>query len=363
MSAQPASQTVAQLSTRVDVVAFRKALQAATKLAGRAKTPQVIALRADRTGLTLDTGDEETHVTMRVPGWSGTGSRVAIPAGDLKRLLRAVPAGSATLDVAEDVTLTVGDVLATCRPAEAAWTPVPKVDGKPVDLDPDEFDLLARIATAAATDAGRPVIESVQLDGTIARATDSYRLVFGRVSRRRMADGALVPAALIPKVAAAARGRDVTLTCDEKHVRLAWTRDDIDTTVTAALVEGSYPDTKKLVDQLCEAPADAVEVDRQDVLAVVARHVAVAHGNYSCPTQFVVTDDGVTVTTRNYPAELVEPVGFPWPGESAFRGEFLSSVFRTVTDETVTVEFRSALKPLLVRDSNVTALLMPMRVS
>lgn len=363
MSAQPATQPVPSLSARVDVAAFRKALQTATKLASHPKIPQSVVLRADRSGLTLDTNDSETHVTMRVPGWSGTGNQVAVPAPDLKRLLRGVPAGSATLTVDDTVTLAVGDVIATCRPAELEWAPLPKVKGKAVDLDPDEFDLLARIAGIASDDDGRPVLTAVQLDGTTARATDSYRLVFARVSRRRMGDGALVPAALIGKVCAAARGRDVTLTCDDKYARFEWTRDDIETSVTVALVEGSFPDTKSLMARYFdEVPAESAEVPRQDVLAILGRHIAVAHGNTSCATEFLVDDDGTTVKSRNYPAELVEPAPFDWPGTSAFNAGFLASIFRAITSETATVEYRDHLKPLIVRDDEVTALLMPMRV-
>lgn len=357
------------LTARVDVATARKAVALAKKAGGR--TPPVLEgvnLSAHDGRLRLSATDLDVAMTVDVPSWDVAGSPVVVSAGLLGRVLRGVPAGTATL-TADDETLTV-----TVGPVEASVRLFPVIDWPalppPVDgghsLTADEMGLLARVASAAADTDGRPVLTGVYLDGTRASATDSYRAFTARVSRRRLADGAVVPAATITLVATSARGRDVTLACDGHKASWRWSRDDLDVVLSQPHIEAGsilYPDVPKLMgDALDPSP---VTVDRQAWADVVRRHVAVLHGSRgNSPTTFTPGDGGLVVeskTADHVLSETVDLAGFTV--RCAFNPRLLLSVLDACAGPTVGLYQRDdELKPIAVGDGTLTALLMPMRV-
>lgn len=357
------------LTARVDVATARKAVALAKKAGGRRRIlPVLEAVNLSAAGgrLRMSATDLDVAMTVDVPSWDVAGAPVVVSAKLLGRVLRGVPAGTATLTSdGERLTVTVGQVEASLRTMpHDDWPTLPvPVDGGHT-LTADEMDLLARIATFAATEDGRPLLTAVHLDGTRASATDSYRAVTGRVTRRRLADGAAVPAATVRLVAQSARGRDVTLACDEHQASWRWSRDDLDVVLTQPHIEGGpsiYPNVAKLVSGTFDVPA--VEVDRQAWADVVRRHVAVLHKIYA-PTTFTPGDGGLVVESKTDDHVLSETVDLPgFTTRCAFNPRLLLSVLDACAGPTVDLYvLDNHLKPIGVFDGTLSALLMPMRI-
>lgn len=356
------------LSARVDVTTLRKAVTVARKATGRRVTlPALAAVRLDVVDdqLELYATDLEQTITVKAPAWDASGGPVAVMGHDLTRLLRGVPKGPATLTVTDQAAeLEAGRVRGAVRvmPVEDMPTDEP-CTGDPTTLNPDQMAMLARVAQAASPDEARPVLTAVQIDGTRANATDSYRLYRGVVHHRRLADGALVPARAIRMVAQVARGRDVTFRTDEARSGFAWSRDDLDVDLTVRHIEGHYPDTAKLIGHAVDdEAATEVEIDRAVLLDVARRHAAyIGSWMAHAPVLLRPSDGGMEVRTGSDGSELVETVDVPWPSTAAFNPEFLVDILTAAAADTVTVRFRNGLKPLLVHGDGIDLLLMPMR--
>lgn len=224
-------------------------------------------------------------------------------------------------------------------------------------------DLAGRVCPAASTDASRPILQGVHLtvgEGALRMvATDSYRFHVAESA----ADGeldAIVPASAMRDALATMRG-DVTISRSENQVRF----ESGDTTVVTRVIEGAFPDIKRL---LPGSFATTLRFDRDEFSMALRRAGVTATGNPTVSVGIDPLEMFVQLTCRN---ERQDESKDAFVGEvdgdavlTAFNVRFLADVLGGCGPE-ATMQIVGAQQPSVFRsygDVSFLAILMPVRV-
>lgn len=347
----------------------RKALASALKhvtpaVAKGGSLPVLSGVRIEATsaGLDLCCSNLDLTATSLVVDATDVEDGIAIPpAGQLQRIVDKLGGEHVHLELEENtLTITSGETVATVRtwlPDE--WPKVTYPDGDSVLWSELDVDAIARIVPMAAVDGNRPVICGVYFAEGSAFTTDSYRM--GMVhDLPDLGRPALIPATALRVILAA--GEAVEVTVGEREVTMVVG----ERTVTTRLIEGEYPDVKRLVpgrqpSSLTFAREElAVAVDRASLAAVVdtrsksSRAIHVERDGDKARVSATDPDTGATVSdVIGCRGDFEQSIGW--------NPDFLGDILDAAVDDDITVELTDNLKPSVVKTGRLTLLLMPVR--
>jgi DNA polymerase-3 subunit beta len=154
--------------------------------------------------------------------------------------------------------------------------------------------------------------------------------------------------------------KDVTVSLTQTHLTVQVN----DTRLTARLLDGNYIDYKRIIPKECKT---RVLVDTAELLTITDRAQLIAReGNNSILMHFegsTLTVSAESFVRRSEDTMEVSIVGDPI--DIAFNPKYVINILRSVTDETVYLEFNSPISPCVIRPVQGDAylyLIVPMRV-
>lgn len=312
-----------------------------------------VRIDADDT-IRLTATNLELTITAEVEGDSDPGSLV-VPHRLLSAFVDRAPAGTVTIELGEQVTVTAGDSTGTFWPLPVVeWPRLPEVDGTPVVLSAEHVDLVRRTLHAASVDTKRPALTGVHLSGEHVITTDSYRMAVATIG------GADFPTATLPAdaVRAALKGADgyVEATIGQHHAQLSHSG----TTWTTVLLEGDYPPVLRLLRD--ESP-HTLTVDAARLGEALGRMGVLAGEN---TTRIRPDGDKAIVSAKVHDIGEVTDV-VPCSGdvdfEVAFNPGFLADLLEAAQSDEVTIGLVDALKPVMVHTEALQLLLMPVKAA
>jgi DNA polymerase-3 subunit beta len=338
---------------------FAEAVAFAAKATINGFAAITLAFRDQR--VAVQATDLSTTVQIKLPVKGKKSTTVALDAAMLKRFTGALRRQE-HVDIsitADQVTLQAGDLVYEMRPYLDAPIVVTPDQVNPVDFDRGLFAAAVKVAgVAAGTDAARVILTGILFDEGKAVATDSYRLVvhdapdFGRPL--------LIPAKALALAAAVTR--------DEENVRIDVLDHQVHfvsplRSVVIRLIDGQYPDWRKLLD----TPGPVTVAVERTAIVDRLRKVALAGGD-STPVRLTVGADDIAITIHEVdrangaagiPATVdgtLDPVGV--------NPQYLSELLAAVDVPEVVLHFTNTLKPFTVTADEATwlLLLMPVRI-
>lgn len=280
--------------------------------------------------------------------------QVLVPAAMLAKAA-AVLADEVAIDVGPTaVTLTTGDATITLPCVDPAT--YPRLEWlAPDDAVPlgDTWERLGDVTKAASVDqGGKPVLRAVRFaEGTVV-GCDSFRL--------HWADAPADLAATVPTdglaVVRKALDGEVSLATGERTAMFT----DGDTDVVVQLLDGGYPNWRPLTEMAdpMALTVDAVALDEAVVVAsVVDDSAGLIHVDISY-------DDGQVTVARidkdHGAAEAACPASGTWPAAPVrLRAGWLRQILAATGDEVVAIEATSPLKPIRIRGTRVSSVLVP----
>lgn len=289
------------------------------------------------------------------------GVDLLVPAGALTRMVSSMSGETVTLERTDALSVGIrcGRTKANLSTIDpGGWPRFPALHAEAHELTPVQVELIRRVAHAASTDKGRPVLVGVHLDGDTARATDSFRLA--SVPLDLGDDWAPIT---IPSHALAAvlgHADDLTIQADANAARLTAG----DTTWTTRLVdqEGGYPAFARLIR---DESAHHLTVNREALVESVGRALTI-DGDTSAVRLGIV--DGDLVVTRRGLGDSINDVlditadsGGTIP-DVAMDGRYLVDLLNAATGDEVTLEIEDELKPIVMHDGEWVGLIMPVRI-
>lgn len=346
----------------------------------RATLPALSGVRMEISGdeLIFESTDLEMSSRLVLPVQAEQDGAALVPGRLLGDVVRSLPQAAIEAEVTNDrMHLECGRAkfdLRLMAVEDFPSMPAPDPAATSATMKAEQFSTaVSQVARAASSDDHRPVLTGVLLESTDTTlsvvATDSYRLAIRTLSW----DAAVRVQSLIPRRAldearrvADQLGSDIQLILEGAQATI----DFPDRRLTSRLIDGKFIDYRQLLPDSWER---RLRVTRRELMEVVRRVAVVGETNASAtPVTLHIDADTIRVTAGNGElgeAEEALPAEFEGePLEIAFNPRYLTDGLDAVSDEEITLEFRDALKPAVLRpvgdhiDGDFLYLLMPVRL-
>lgn len=243
-------------------------------------------------------------------------------------------------------------------------------ESEALTLDAERFKAAVdQVSRAASSDEGRPILTGVLLtatsEGLRLVATDSYRLAMRDVKGINVIEEdqeVLVPNRALKELS------KIVGTHEEIELRLGKRNASFkvdNTTITTRLIDGTYPDYKRLIP---ESAGHNLTVDRQTFAATLKRIRLMATDSKPIRLTMSATEQLKVSAIAQDVGEGHESIDSEYSGEDimiAFNPEYLIDGAETIQGEEVVMETMGELKPATMKsteDESFIYLLMPVRV-
>lgn len=231
---------------------------------------------------------------------------------------------------------------------------------------PEFKKALSQVVFAASGDDARPVLNGVYFHsvGTqaIVVATDSYRLAENKVGKAPKPINFLVPASAVQDLLRIISDTDkeVTVTHDDQQVLF----NVGDVSLVARLIEGNYPDYRKLIPAKFETIARLARADLLNISKVSSLFARESAGSITIKAD---KEDGVSINA--IASQLGEntakaPAKVTGGGEVTLNSRYLIDALNAFSAEEVEFCFNGKLEPVILRSPGETGyihLIMPLR--
>lgn len=354
---------------------FLEAVTAVERVSGKnlaLPVLQTVLLEATRTGLMLRSTNLELGIERQLPAKVTEEGVVCVPAGLMANTISHLRGVTPVVLATDEHTLSVMADNGSARlklvsPEE--FPPLPKVEEKAVKLPAAALmRVLRSVSYSASASTIKPELGSVSVysgeSGIIAVATDSFRLAEKIVPY----SGAAVPPMLIPirsvneiaKVLEEMGEGEAALSVGEHQMALAGEG----VYLTSRLVEGTFPDYRKIIPTAFTSEAVML---RADILHVLRR--ATVFADKFNQVTFTIDPGSKTfsVFTKNTEVgEVNDAVAAAITGEAitmSFNLRYVTDAFQSIAVDSVSFSFAGAGKPMVIRgvaDHSFTYLVMPM---
>ena len=249
--------------------------------------------------------------------------------------------------------------------------PIMRAKGDVVDIKVNAEQLrnmIEHTVFAVSQDDSRPVLTGALIEANADLltfvATDSFQFAMtslhtqnSDVEKRTIVQGKVLNE--LAKMAEETE-KDVTVSLTQTHLTVQVN----DTRLTARLLDGNYIDYKRIIPKECKT---RVLVDTAELLTITDRAQLIAReGNNSILMHFegsTLTVSAESFVGRSEDTMEVSIVGDPI--DIAFNPKYVINILRSVTNETVYLEFNSPISPCVIRPVQGDAylyLIVPMRV-
>lgn len=230
-----------------------------------------VLLRTVDNRLTVSATNLEIAITEHVGAKVGAEGAITVPARLFQEYISSLPAGNIDLSVKENkLHISTGSYQSTINGIAADDFPVVPTIEKTNGWTINAKDLkkgLQQVIFAAANDETRPILTAVYLHThkghLYAVATDSYRLAEKRLIALKEDIGLLIPSTALQDLLRIIGDQDTDLTiyADTQQVLFSIGESEL----ISRLVDGNYPDYRKLIPSSFAIKAD---VDRSEFLNV-----------------------------------------------------------------------------------------------
>jgi DNA polymerase-3 subunit beta len=226
---------------------------------------------------------------------------------------------------------------------------------------------LQQVVMAASSDEARPVLTGLLLhtfEGKLyLAATDSYRLAEKVLSANDEQIELLVPGSAMQdllRILGDYEG-DVEVTSDEQQILFRVG----DVELVARLIEGKYPDYRKLIPQSFEVTANLKRADLLNVTKVSSLFARESAGSITIN----VDETAQNVSIRSVASQLGENTAtanakVTGTGTITLNSRYLLDALHALNGDDVTFSFNGKLEPTVIRDpasEDYTHIIMPLK--
>jgi DNA polymerase-3 subunit beta len=226
---------------------------------------------------------------------------------------------------------------------------------------------LQQVVMAASTDEARPVLTGVLLHTSEGKlfmaATDSYRLAEKQLGANAEQIELLVPVSAMQDVLRIVGDfeGDVQVTSDEQQILFRVG----DVELVARLIEGKYPDYRKLMPQSFETVATLKRADLLNVTKVSSLFARESAGSITIN----VDESAQNLSIRSVASQLGENTAtadakVTGTGVITLNSRYLLDALHALGGEDVTFAFNGKLEPTVIRDpaaDDYTHIIMPLK--
>ena len=353
---------------------LNRALGSVARVANSRTTLPVLAnvlIKTSNSRLSLSATNLDIAITHYIGAKVSEEGSITVPARLMQDFVSSLPSGVINLELEETkLRVTTDQYKSVVNGIVADDFPVmPAISGGTKwNVDAALFKKgLQQVVFAASSDESRPVLTGVLMHTAGGKlyiaATDSYRLAEKELGGNKSEVNLLVPATAMHdllRILGDFEG-SVQVTHDDQQVLFQVG----DVELTARLVEGKYPDYKKLI------PSDfATEVTLKRADFVNVTKVSSLFARESAGSVTIEVDEaGNTLSIRSVASQLGENTAtangkVTGSGSITLNSRYLLDALGVLSGETVTFGFNGKLEPTLLHDSDskdYSHIIMPLK--
>jgi DNA polymerase-3 subunit beta len=338
---------------------LNRALGSVARVANSRGTLPILAnvlIRTDNNRLSLSATNLDIAITHYIGAKVADGGSITVPARLMQDFVNSLPNGVIELDLQETkLHVTTDQYKSVVNGIVADDFPVmPAIgSGKKWKLPADSFKkALQQVVFAASNDETRPVLTGVLLqtfEGELRMAaTDSYRLAEKRLGANKEDVNLLIPASSMQdllRVLGDADG-DVSVTHDDQQI--LFQVGDIE--LVTRLVEGKYPDYKKLIPEKFATQATLKRADLVNVTKVSSLFARESAGSVT-----IELDESGKLSIRSVASQLGENTAsaeakVTGSGSITLNSRYLLDALGVLHGDQVTFGFNGKLEPTRLLD-------------
>ena len=341
-----------------------KALNSVARVANTRNTLPVLSnvlLKTTGTRLSISATNLDIAITHYIGSKVSEEGAITVPARLMQDFVTSLPNGVIDLDT-EDYKMhihtdkyesTINGVLAEEFPVMPAITKGTKWSIPAKTLK----SALAQVVFAASGDEARPTLTGVYfhtVDGTLfAAATDSYRLAEKELIKTKSNTQLLVPANATQDLLRVISDHEdnVEVTYDEQQV--LFKAGDVE--LVARLIEGAYPDYRKLIPQKFAITAKIKRTDFMNVAKVSSLFARESAGSVTIQ----VDETSNQISIRSVASQLGEntataDASAKGSGEITLNSRYLLDALQAINEEEVVFGFNGKLEPSVLKPATST---------
>ncbi|MDB5160726.1 MAG: Beta sliding clamp [Candidatus Saccharibacteria bacterium] len=349
-----------------------KALSSVARIANSRNALPILSnvlLKTENNRLSIAATNLDIAITHFIGSKIEKNGAITVPARLMQDFISNLPDSVLDLELTENkLKINTDKYHSTINGIPAEDFPVmPAIKGDNLwNIDAKEFKkALSQVVLAASNDDARPVLTGVYFHAeggnVIAAATDSYRLAERKVGKSKEAINFLVPASAAADLLRIISDGDkeVAVTHDEQQVLFQVG----DVTLVARLIEGNYPDYKKLIPSKFETTARLTRADFLNIAKVSSLFARESAGSITIK----VEDKSVSINSiasqvgENTATADAEVTG---GGEVTLNSRYLVEALNAFSTEDIEFCFNGKLEPCILRsgsDPSYLHLIMPLR--
>lgn len=296
---------------------------------------------------------------------------ITVPARLMQDFVSSLPAGVITLDLDDyKLNMATDQYQSVINGVSAEEFPVmPAIsNGKAWTVSGPQFKKsLQQVVMAASSDEARPVLTGVLLhvvdDKIYMAATDSYRLAEKQLEVNGEAVEMLVPVSAMQDLLRLVGDfdGDVSITSDEQQVLFQVG----DVELVARLIEGKYPDYRKLIPASFATTATLKRADLLNVTKVSSLFARESAGSITIN----VDESAQHISIRSIASQLGENTAtaeakVTGSGTITLNSRYLLDALHALGGDEVVFSFNGKLEPTVIRDpaaSDYTHIIMPLK--
>lgn len=350
---------------------LNKALSTVARIASSRNTLPILAnvlLKTENNRLSISATNLDIAISHYIGSKIETNGAITVPARLMQDFVNNLPDGIINLDLEDNkLHISTDQYKSVINGIAADEFPVmPAISGdKNWSVPADEFKkALSQVVLAASSDDTRPVLTGVYFNmvaGSVTvAATDSYRLAEKVVTKSKSEVNFLVPASAANDLLRIIGDEDkVEITHDDQQV--LFQAGDI--TLVARLIEGNYPDYKKLIPTKFANVAALKKADFLNIAKVSSLFAREAAGsitikveNSSVSINAVASQLGENTATAD--------ASVTGGGEVTLNSRYLIDALNSFNTEDIEFCFNGKLEPCILRSASepgYTHLIMPLR--
>ena len=356
---------------------FSKALNACGRVASSKAGLPVLAnilIRTEKNRVIVAATNLEIAVTTTISAKVTEQGQITVPARLISDFVSNLPKETVEIETkGAHTTITCGGYTSTLNGIVADEFPeLPTIDEKKsihYSVQVGDFkQVAAQTLFATSNDPTRPVLTGVYWhshEGYLYLVgTDGYRLSERRLIETSSTLAAVVPATTIQEVLRVTddSAQTVDVLFDETQVRFRAG----DSEVTSRLIDGNYPDYRKLIPATSETVATVATSDLTRTAKIAGLFARQVGGSIT----MAADQDGKQLAIRSVASEVGENLStiagdITGNGSVALNSRYLSDALGAFEADQITLSYSGKLAPILLstqdKDANFTHIIMPLK--